>query len=65
MTDLTIQLDPKDADRLPELAKQCGKSPEQLVQENLRRWLADEPTEFLETANRVLQKNAELYRRPA
>jgi len=65
MTELRIQLDPEDADRLGELAKQCGKSPEQLVQENLHRWLADERTEFLETAKRVFQKDAELYRRLA
>ena len=62
MTELTIQLDPDDADRL-KLARQCGKSPEELVKDNLRQWLADEQTEFLSAANPVLKKNAELYRR--
>jgi antitoxin FitA len=63
MTELTIQLDPQQADRLRELARQCGKTPEELVQDNLRQWLADEHTEFVSAANRVLHKNAELYRR--
>lgn len=63
MTELTIQLEPQEAERLKELARQCGKSPEELVEENLRQWLADEHTAFLAAANLVLHKNAELYRR--
>jgi predicted DNA-binding protein len=62
---IDIQLDPKDAERLQTLANQCGKSPEELVRENLRQWLADEETSFLAAANLVLSKNAELYRRLA
>ena len=43
--------------------QQCGVSPEELVQDNLRKWLADERTMFLSAANLILKKNAELYRR--
>lgn len=63
MTELTIQIEPQDAERLKELARQCGKSPEELVEENLRQWLRDQQTAFLAAADFVLKKNAELYRR--
>ncbi len=63
MMELNIQLEPDEVNRLRELASQCGKSPEELVQDNLRQWLADEHTPFLSAANQVLHKNAELYRR--
>ena len=65
MTELSIHLEPQDAERLAELARQCGKTAEQLIQENLREWLADDRKEFLAAANRVLEKNSELYRRLA
>jgi hypothetical protein len=60
MTELTIQLEPQDAERLKELA---GKSPDELFEQNLRQWLSNEHTAFLAAANLVLHKNAELYRR--
>ncbi len=63
MSELTIHLEAGELDRLRKLAEQCGRSPEELARENLRKWLADERAEFLSAANVILKKNAELYRR--
>lgn len=51
--------------RLQELAKQAGVSPEELAQARLEEWLDHGQDDFKRTAQYVLRKNAELYRRLA
>jgi antitoxin FitA len=50
---------------LAELAAKVGRSPEELLREQIVRWLQRPDDGFAAAATYVLQKNAELYRRLA
>jgi hypothetical protein len=62
---LAIDLSPSQADRLRERAKGLGLAPEDLARAAVADLLATPDDEFRATAELVLQKNAELYRRLA
>jgi predicted transcriptional regulator len=61
----TIRLSPDRASKLQELAKEAGRSPEDLLQTQVESWLSEPRADFEEAAIYVLKKNAELYRRLA
>ena len=62
MTALTIKLPDREAERLRALAEKLGVSPEDWVTDAVRERL-DRAKDFDTTAERVVEKNAELYRR--
>lgn len=68
MTALTINLPDREAQRLRDLARDLGTSPEELaaavVRERIERAEAEE-ADFDAVAERVVKKNEELYRRLA
>ncbi len=61
----TVVLPEEHAQRLRELAREAGISPEQLLRDGVEQWLSRPSREFAEAAAYVLQKNRELYRRLA
>lgn len=65
MTALTINLPDREAQRLRDLARDLGTSPEELaataVRERIER-AESERDDFDAVAERVVEKNAELYR---
>jgi predicted transcriptional regulator len=61
----TITLSPDRASKLQELAKEAGRSPEDLLRTQVESWLSQPEDDFEEAASYVLKKNAELYRRLA
>jgi predicted transcriptional regulator len=63
MKTLTIQLSDETADRLESLADQLGMSLEEVAQISVDDQLKRLNQEYGETAEEVLSKNAELYRR--
>jgi len=63
METLTLQLSDDTAQRLEVLAEKLGVSPEEIVQAGLAEQLSRLDSEYQQAADRVLQKNAELYRR--
>jgi len=63
MKTLTLQLSDDTAQRLEVLAEKLGVSPEEIVQAGLAEQLSRLDNEYEQAADRVLQKNAELYRR--
>jgi predicted transcriptional regulator len=63
MKTLTIQLSDETADRLESLADQLGMSLEEVAQISIDDQLKRLNQEYGETAEEVLSKNAELYRR--
>jgi predicted transcriptional regulator len=65
MTTLTLTLPDDRVRRLEQLAQAAGVSREELLQAKAEQWLAEPDDEFLRAARRVLEKNAELYRRLA
>ena len=60
---LELQLSEQTASRLQEAAKRLGISPEQLSILSIEEKLAQIRNEFRRSAEYVLQKNADLYRR--
>ena len=62
---LSIDLSPAQADRLRLEAERLGLTPEDLAKAAIADLLATTAEEFKAAADRVLQKNAELYRRLA
>ncbi|WP_437278671.1 hypothetical protein WME90_46935 [Sorangium sp. So ce375] len=62
---LAIDLSPAQADRLQERAKSLGLQPEELARAAVADLLTTPDDEFRATAEVVLEKNAELYRRLA
>ena len=60
---LELQLSEQTASRLQEAAKRLGISPEQLSILSIEEKLAQIENEFRRSAEYVLQKNADLYRR--
>lgn len=65
MTALTINLPDREAKRLRDLARDLGTSPEELAATAVRERIEREPRDFDAIAERVVEKNAELYRRLA
>ena len=63
MKTLTLQLSDDTAERLEALAEKLGISPEEIVQAGLAEQLSSSGSEYEKAAARVLQRNAELYRR--
>ena len=61
----TVSLPETQAQRLRELAREAGVSPEQLLRVSVEEWLSRPGRDFAEAAAYVLQKNQELYRRLA
>ncbi|HEY9497572.1 MAG TPA: hypothetical protein VIQ78_00930 [Terrimesophilobacter sp.] len=62
---LSIDLSPAQADRLRLEAERLGLTPEDLAKAAIADLLATTAEDFKAAADRVLQKNAELYRRLA
>jgi hypothetical protein len=62
---LSIDLSPAQADRLRLEAERLGLTPEELARAAVADLLATTGEDFKAAADRVLKKNAELYRRLA
>jgi hypothetical protein len=62
---LSIDLSPAQADRLRLEAERLGLTPEDLARAAIADLLATTGEDFKVAADRVLNKNAELYRRLA
>lgn len=62
---LSIDLSPAQADRLRLEAERLGLTPEDLAKAAIADLLATTGEDFKAAADRVLKKNAELYRRLA
>jgi hypothetical protein len=62
---LSIDLSPAQADRLRLEAERLGLTPEDLARAAIADLLATTDGDFKAAADRVLKKNAELYRRLA
>ena len=62
---LSIDLSPAQADRLRLEAERLGLTPEDLARAAIADLLATPGEDFKAAADRVLNKNAELYRRLA
>jgi antitoxin FitA len=65
MSTLTIPLSEERLERLRTIAQQAGVTPEELARASLEEWLGRPREDFLQAAQYVLKKNAELYRRLA
>lgn len=65
MTSITIDLSDSQFEKLQELAAVHGIALELLLKASLEDWLNSQKSEFVDAANYVLTKNAELYRRLA
>jgi hypothetical protein len=65
MTTVTIELPEPLSIRLREAAERAGMSPEELARVGPEDWLARPRDDFLSAARHALEKNKELYRRPA
>jgi antitoxin FitA len=61
----TVSLPEAQAERLREMAREAGISPEQLLRDGVEEWLNRPARDFSEAAAYVLRKNRELYRRLA
>jgi predicted transcriptional regulator len=62
---ITIELSDSQFQKLQDLAASHGILPEVLLKVSLEDWLNSQKSEFVDAANYVLTKNAELYRRLA
>jgi antitoxin FitA len=62
---ITIELSDSQFQTLQDLAVMYGITPEVLLKISLEDWLNSLKSEFVDTANYVLTKNAELYQRLA
>lgn len=65
MASIIIDLSDSQFQKLQDLATVHGIALEVLLKASLEDWLNSQKSEFFETANYVLTKNAELYRRLA
>ena len=63
MSAITIDLPDDRLSRLKEMAARLGVSPESLARIGIEELLARPDEQFERTANHILEKNAELYRR--
>ena len=65
MASITIDLSDNQFQALQAVAKVHGIAPEVLLKASLEDWLNLQKGDFVDAADRVLTKNAELYRRLA
>ena len=65
MAEIIINIPDSQLEKLEELARLHGISLEALLSANIEKWLSEQKSDFTDTANYVLKKNAELYRRLA
>lgn len=65
MASITIDLSDSQLQKLQDLARVHGITLEVLLEASLEDWLNSQRSEFVDAANYVLTKNAELYRRLA
>ena len=65
MTSITIDLSDSQLQKLQKLAAVHDITPEVLLKVSLEDWLNSQKSEFVDAADYVLTKNAELYRRLA
>ncbi len=65
MAEITISISEERLEQLRRIAIETGTSAEDLVRASLEDWLRQPREDFTEAAQRVLQKNTELYRRLA
>lgn len=65
MTSITINLSDSQFQKLQDLAQLHGIAVEVLLRASLEDWLNCQTSEFVDAADYVLKKNAELYRRLA
>lgn len=65
MASITLDLSDTQFQKLQDLATIHGIAIEVLLKASLEDWLSSQGTEFVEAANYVLTKNAELYQRLA
>ena len=65
MDTFTVSLPEDQAQRLRELARDAGVSPEQLLRSGVEEWLRGPSLSFSDAAAYVTRKNRELYRRLA
>lgn len=62
---MVFELPPSQAAKLRQVADRLGISPEELARAAVTDLLGDGDQEFRAAADRILRKNAELYRRLA
>jgi hypothetical protein len=65
MAEITISISEERLEQLRRIAIEVGTSAEDLARASLEGWLRQPREGFTEAAQRVLQKNPELYRRLA
>jgi antitoxin FitA len=65
MASITIDIPDSNLQKLQDLADAYGISSEVLLRASIDNWLNLPQSEFVDAANYVLKKNAELYRRLA
>ncbi len=63
MTSITLDLSDTQFQKLQDLATVHGIAIEVLLKASLEDWLSSQGSEFVDAANYVLRKNAELYQR--
>ena len=63
MTTLTLSLSDEEMRRLEELSKSEGLTVEQVVRLGINDFIGQPDESFRAAAKRVMEKNAELYRR--
>jgi hypothetical protein len=62
---ITLDISDIQFQKLQDLATVYGIAPEALLKASLEDWLNSQKSEFIDAANYVLTKNAELYQRLA
>jgi hypothetical protein len=65
MTTITIPLSEERLQQIKQLARKANVEPEELARAGLEDWLRRQHKDFVDAAQYVLSKNAELYRRLA
>jgi antitoxin FitA len=65
MAFITINIPDEQLQKLQQLARDSQVSSEELLRVNIEEWLTRPQDEFIQAADYVLKKNAELYRRLA
>jgi antitoxin FitA len=65
MTLITIPLSEERLTQSRACAEQAGQAPEEFLRQRVEQFLDRPDNQFTETADQVLKKNAELYRRLA
>ena len=63
MTTVTVSLSDEEMRRLEELSKREGLTVEQMVRLSINDFIGQPDESFRTAARRVMEKNAELYRR--